>query len=104
MSENKSKVYLKTFQQLSNAESIVDELHYKELEHKFQTLLGQLSPRQKEIYHLSREESLSHKDIAAKLGISENTVKNHMVTTLKFLRTKFGNSLPISVLFLSLFA
>lgn len=103
MSESKSKVYLKTFQELSSGDSIIDELHYKDLDHKFQTLLEQLSPRQKEIYRLSREEGLSHKDIAAKLDISENTVKNHMVTSLKFLRARFGNSLPISVLFLSLF-
>jgi RNA polymerase sigma-70 factor, ECF subfamily len=66
-------------------------------------LLDELSPRQKEIFQLSREEGLSHKEIAEKLGISSNTVKNHLVTTLSFLKSKLDNGLIISGLFVGLF-
>ena len=103
VSEKKSNEYLKTFQQISNTEDIIDEMHYEELTDKLHTLLDQLTPRQKEIYLLSREEGLSHKEIAQQLNISSNTVKNHLVTILKFLRINFNNNLPNSVLFLYLF-
>lgn len=104
VSDTKSKEYLKTHLQISNSTSAIDELQYKELKNKLQNLLDQLTDRQKEIYHLSREEGLSHKEIAKKLDISENTVKNHLVTVLKYLRTQIGSSLPVNLLFLCLFS
>jgi DNA-directed RNA polymerase specialized sigma24 family protein len=35
---------------------------------------------------MSRSEELSHEEIALKLNISRNTVKNHMVEASKFVR------------------
>jgi len=43
-------------------------------------------PQKKLIYELSRNEELTHDQIAEKLGISKNTVKNHMVEATKFIR------------------
>lgn len=103
VSETKSKEYLKSFQQINAVNPVIEEIHYKELEQKVQSLLQQLTPRQKEIYLLSREEGLTHKEIAEKLGVSENTVKNHLVTTLKFLKSHIDNGLAVSVLMLLLF-
>lgn len=65
--------------------------------------MNELSPRQKEIFQLSREEGLSHNEIAEKLGISTNTVKNHLVTILSFLKRGLGNELIVSALFVELF-
>ena len=42
MSEKNSKEYLKDSQLLTSSESIIDELHYKELDHKLQSCLDQL--------------------------------------------------------------
>lgn len=42
--------------------------------------------KKKLIYHLSRVEELSHDEIALKLNISKNTVKNHMVEASRFIR------------------
>lgn len=95
--------HVKSLQQIEETYELVDEIHYKELKQKFQDLLNELSPRQKEIFQLSREEGLSHKEIAESLGISTNTVKNHLVTTLSFLKKRLGNRLTISGLFISLF-
>lgn len=101
--ENHSRAYLKSLQQSDSAEHIIDEIVYEELNLKVQTLLKQLTPRQREIYILSREEGLIHKEIAQKLNISENTVKNHLVTTLKYLKLHIGSSLAVNALFLFLF-
>ncbi len=103
MSESKSREYLKSVQEINNADSVIDELHFKELNERVQSLLKQLTPRQTEIYQLSREQGLTHKEIAQQLNISENTVKNHLVTTLKFLKFHVDTSLVINALFLSLF-
>lgn len=103
MSETKSREYLKSLQQISSAEQVIDELQFKELNQKVQTLLNQLTPRQKEIYLLSREEGLTHEEIAQKLKISENTVNNHLVATLKFLKSHIYSGLAVNVLFVCLF-
>jgi RNA polymerase sigma-70 factor (ECF subfamily) len=101
--EQKYVEHVKSLQNIDEAYELTDEIHYKELKQKYQGLLNELSPRQKEIFQLSREEGLSHKEIAEKLGISVHTVKNHLVTTLSFLRSKLDNGLLISGLFVSLF-
>lgn len=101
--EQKYLEHVKSLQQIEETYEIADEIHYKELKQKYQGLLDELSPRQKEIFLMSREEGLSHKEIAEKLGISSNTVKNHLVTTLSFLKKELDNGLVISGLFVSLF-
>ena len=103
VSETKSREYLKSQQQIYNADTAIDELHFKELNSKVQSLLRKLTPRQKEIYLLSREKGLTHKEIAQKLNISENTVKNHLVTALKYLKSHIYNDLTVSTLFIYLF-
>ena len=101
--EQKYVEHVKSLQHIDEDYELTDEIQYKELKHKFQNLLNELSPRQNEIFQLSREEGLSHKEIAEKLGISVNTVKNHLVTTLSFLKSRLDNGLLISGLFISLF-
>lgn len=103
VSESKSREYLKSFQQIATADEVINEIHFNELNQKVQSLLKQLTPRQKEIFLLSREEGLTHKEIAEKLNISENTVNNHLVTILKFLKSHIDSSLAVNVLFLCLF-
>lgn len=103
VSETKSREYLKSLQQLDTADQVIDEICFNELNQKVQSLLKQLTPRQKEIYLLSREVGMTHKEIAKKLNISENTVKNHLVTTLKYLKFNIYSSQVISVLFPCLF-
>ncbi len=103
LSENKSLEFLKSQQHVSNYESVIDELQYKELNENVQYLVEQLTPRQREIFLLSREKGLTHKEIARKLNISENTVKNHLVNTIKYLKSCIDNGLVINLLYLYLF-
>lgn len=103
MSETKSREYLKSLQQFSSAEQIIDEIQYKELKQKVESLLKQLTPRQEEIYRLSREEGLTHEEIAQKLNISESTVNNHLVKTIKFLKSHLDSGLAVNILFVCMF-
>ncbi len=46
--------------------------------------------RMREVFELSRKENLSHKEIASKLDLSEETVRSHIKKALKKLRNKLG--------------
>lgn len=48
--------------------------------------MQQLTARQREIFKMSREEQMSHREIADALGISVNTVQEHISTSLRILR------------------
>lgn len=75
------------------------EIYKKELENEINKLLDQLSPRQKEVYILSRENGLTLDEIAARLKISPNTAKNHLVHALKVVRTGLNkNYTPVLLL------
>lgn len=51
--------------------------------------LGQLTPQRRRIYELCKKEKKSYMEVAKELGISPNTVKNHMVQILNSLRMHF---------------
>lgn len=103
VNENKYVDHIKSLQQVKNADDILEDIHFKELKGKVQLLLNQLTPRQKQIFQLSREDGLSHREIAEKLNISVNTVKNHMVSTLSFFKSKIDKTLIVNALFIYLF-
>lgn len=62
------------------------QVEYKQLVEGVSFVINNLPPKCKEVYHLSRNESLSHKDIAGKMNISTKTVENHITKALKHLR------------------
>lgn len=68
------------------------QLETEELERRAQHLIATLPKQQQLIFKLSREEGLSHNEIAQRLGLSPNTVKNHMVQALKTLRNSLQQS------------
>ncbi|WP_242457877.1 RNA polymerase sigma factor [Pedobacter sp. BS3] len=51
--------------------------------------ISELPKQQQLIFRLSRFDGLSHEEIAERLNISKNTVKNHLVAALKTLRRHF---------------
>jgi len=68
------------------ANPVEDRMLTRENEEQLQRALDKLSPRQKLIFTLSRNEGLKHEEIASQLHISRHTVKTHLVQALKTLR------------------
>ena len=48
--------------------------------------INQLPPQRKLIFEMSREQYLSHEEIAQQLGVARNTVKVQIVKASKFIR------------------
>lgn len=61
-------------------------LQLKEMRHTIQELVERLPPQQRQVFKLSREDGLTHEQIALRLGIMKETVKNHLVRALNTLR------------------
>ena len=61
-------------------------LQARESQKLIREAMTELSDRQRKIVELSREEGLSHDEIASKLGLSKQTVKNHLSEALKKIR------------------
>lgn len=57
--------------------------------------LKKMPRTQREVFNCSKIEQLSNKEIAQKLGISEQTVKNQLSICLKILREKLCNTLKV---------
>lgn len=60
-----------------------ESMDSKELSILWSQAVSRLPSKQKEIYALSKFEGLSYQEIADKIGISKNTVKNHLLTASK---------------------
>jgi RNA polymerase sigma-70 factor, ECF subfamily len=63
-------------------------LEEKELQSWFNAVLEKIPEKRREIFIMNRMEDLSYKEIAQKLGISENTVDTQIRRTLFFLRNE----------------
>lgn len=59
---------------------------YRELQHAVEGAVASLPPKMREVYLLSRNEKMSYKEIADRLGIAENTVRKQVSNALKSLR------------------
>jgi RNA polymerase sigma-70 factor (family 1) len=84
-------------------ENPVEELLLaKENRQLLQAVIGQLPPQQQLIYRLSKQEGMSREEIAKKLNISPNTVRNHLSAATEFLRGYFkkGASALVWLVFL----
>jgi len=82
---------------------IEQQITVKEIKQHIEGTLEKLSPRVREIYHLSRENNLSITEIAEKLKLSEQTVKNQLTSALKHLRTSLKNLSVFAFLFVFTF-
>lgn len=87
---------------------INNEIFANDLQMLITHALEQLTPRQREVFEMSRKKQLSHKEIAEVLGISINTVQEHISTSLRLLRaylkknSVFGTDLILILICLNL--
>jgi RNA polymerase sigma-70 factor (family 1) len=70
-----------------SADNLIRE---KQLSEIIDREIAALPPKMREVFEMSRKLHLSHKEIAEKLNISEETVKSQVKNALKILRTKLG--------------
>ena len=90
--DNTRKNFNESFYQISilaaydKAYDIEEELQAKDLKVYIDRLVDELTPRQKEIFCMSRYEHLSYKEIAERLDISPKTVERHINDALKYLK------------------
>jgi len=72
--------------QVSETQRLIDEA------------VAQLPDQQRAVFMLSRYEGLNYEQIGLQMGIAGNTVKNHLVKALKFIREYLGNKYGSPVL------
>nr|WP_121269827.1 RNA polymerase sigma-70 factor [Pedobacter schmidteae] len=68
-----------------------------------ENVILQLPAQQQLVFRMSRYEGLNYDEIAERLNISRNTVKNHLIAALKTLRTHFNRSDTSYFILLTLF-
>ena len=69
-----------------------DKLVRKEVRQFIHDAINKLTPQQKEVFRMSREEGLKQEEIALRLNISIFTVKKHLTDGLNHLRKEISNS------------
>ncbi|MBP3943715.1 RNA polymerase sigma-70 factor [Sphingobacteriaceae bacterium WQ 2009] len=87
-------------QPLSNV--VEEHVNARELEDTIMKRIAQLPTQQRTALELSRIKGLTHKEIAVEMGISTQTVKNHITQALSSLRSHLSKSdynLPLLLLF-----
>ncbi len=80
------------------AGSDYSDAEYKDLCSHIDNIVQQLPEKCRMVYRLSREEQLSHKEIAEQLNISTKTVENHLTKALRFLRLSLSQTLSLGLL------
>lgn len=66
--------------------STEENFHAKETSQYISRLIRQLPLRQQQIYRLSKQEGLSRNEIAQRLELSPNTVRNHLMEAMRFMK------------------
>ena len=76
----------------------------RDLEQFVHVAISNLSPKMRQVFELSRQENLSNNEIAGRLNISEQTVKNQISKALKILRMRISDISATFPFFIALFS
>ena len=84
------------------ANTTENDFNFHELNEQILQAKDKLSKRQRTIFEMSREEGLSSQEIALKLDISEQSVRNQLSSALKVLREELiKTGLCFAILFMN---
>lgn len=76
-----------------------DTLVEKDLFERYRRAREKLTAQQNLIFTMCRDEGLEYKEVAERLNISKNTVKNHMIASLRLIRRFLKNDIIYLILF-----
>jgi RNA polymerase sigma-70 factor (family 1) len=93
--------HLREFAVTQFEDNSLSEIEINELNRLVERLIQNLPERQKRVYLSHRERGLTYPEIAMEMGISKNTVENHMVKTLRYLRKNLKDFLVTTRVFLA---
>jgi RNA polymerase sigma-70 factor (family 1) len=79
-----------------------EELSREDQFRLFDKAISGLPPQQAMVYKLSKEEGLSREEVAQKMGISSNTVKNHLADAIRTIKNT-ARQLGLLLVFFSFF-
>lgn len=97
MGRVKEHIYDQLLERL-HAPGVHANIEYEELVAQISAIVNQLPEKCREVYKLSRQENLTHKQIAERLNISTKTVENHLTKALRQLRTSLGVEITLLLL------
>jgi RNA polymerase sigma-70 factor (family 1) len=69
-----------------------------EIETTIRQAVSHLSPQRQLVYQMSREDNLTHDQIASRLNLSKNTIKNHITESVRFIRGYLHNHEELIIL------
>jgi len=79
-------------QSIDYTDNTKNEILFEELKEILSRAMEHLTPRQREVFRMSRDQAMSHKEIADTLGVSINTVQEHISTSLRVIRNYLNKS------------
>ena len=98
---NKDKIHVELFDDLEKRFQYTTpetQLMHDELVYHINSIVENLPEKCQLVYKLSREEQLSHKEIAERLNISTKTVENHITKALHTIRLSMGSTLSVAMI------
>lgn len=79
-----------------------DTLMQKQLEKAYMDAIDKLPPQKKIIYLMHRDEDLTYQEIAQRLGLSKNTVRNHMSEAIQSIRDHVRGNVDLACLIIAI--
>ncbi len=87
----------------AKAEQVATHVEFLELVEEVERAIESLSPRQRQIYKMSRQDGLSHKEIARLLSLRPKTVENHIHEAIRKIREHLSRMDLLAIIFITLF-
>jgi RNA polymerase sigma-70 factor (ECF subfamily) len=80
--------------------AIDNQFNLKELQRRYEAALSKIPAKRLEIFLLSRDQGYTYQEISQQQNISNNTVRNHIASALKLLKTELHEYSDIFLLIL----
>lgn len=80
-----------------NIDVLQDQIENREILNLVNQAVDSLPPQQRRVFKLSKFEGLNYSEISDEIGISKNTVRNHLVSACNYIRLRFESLILILI-------